>query len=92
MDANETHLDPAEPSMRIECSYNAGDAGCGDGLHMEFRRQVQGIEVGQLLEFVVRDPSAKEDLPPLARMMGHRIRTLQEREDGTLSLVVERAR
>ena len=92
MDTNETHLDPAEPAMRIECSYNAGDAGCGDGLHMEFRRQVLAIEVGQLLEFVVRDPSAKEDLPPLARMMGHRIRTVQEREDGTLSLVVERAR
>jgi len=59
MDANETHLDAAEAAMPIECSYNAGDAGCGDGLHMDFRRQIQAIEVGQLLEFVVRDPSAR---------------------------------
>ena len=92
MDASESHPDAAEPVVSVACSFDAGDIGCGDGLHMEFRRQLQALEVGQLLEFVVRDPSAKEDLPPLARMMGHRIRTMQEREDGSLSVVVERAR
>jgi TusA-related sulfurtransferase len=40
----------------------------------------------------MRDPSAKEDLPPLVRMMGHRIRSVEELEDGRMSLVVERAR
>jgi TusA-related sulfurtransferase len=92
VDTNETGLEPVEPTTSIHCSYDAGEAGCSDGLHMDFRRQIQAIEVGQLIEFVVRDPSAKEDLPPLARMMGHRIRTIEERADGTLSVVVERAR
>lgn len=92
MDAHESRPDDSEPAMPLACSYDAGAAGCGDGLHMEFRRQIQALDVGELLEFVVRDPSAKEDLPPLARMMGHRIRTMQEREDGSLSVVVERAR
>lgn len=72
--------------------YDAGDMGCGEGLHMEFRRRVHALEVGESIEFLVRDPSAKEDLPPLARMMGHRIRAMEERDDGTLSVVVERAR
>lgn len=92
MDGPELRSATVDPATRVVCSYDAGAAGCGDGLHMEFRRQIQALEVGQLLEFVVRDPSAKEDLPPLARMMGHRIWTMQEREDGSLSLVVERAR
>jgi TusA-related sulfurtransferase len=72
--------------------YDAGDMGCGDGLSMEFRRQVQAIEVGETIEFVVRDPSAKDDLPPLARLMGHRIRSMSKRDDGALSFVVERGR
>lgn len=92
MEGYEPRLDSAEPAVSVACSYDAGTAGCGDGLHMEFRRQIQALDVGELLEFVVRDPSAKEDLPPLARMMGHRIRTMQERKDGSLSVVVERAR
>lgn len=77
-----------EPS----CVYDAGDTGCGEGLHMEFRRRLQTLEVGQLIEVVLRDPSAKEDLPPLVRMMGQRIRAADEQEDGSLKLVVERAR
>jgi TusA-related sulfurtransferase len=61
-------------------------------LPMEFRRNMQALEVGDSIEFLVRDPSAKEDLPPLARMMGHRILTEDELDDGALSVVVERAR
>jgi TusA-related sulfurtransferase len=72
--------------------YDAGDTGCGEGLHMEFRRRLQSIEVGQMMEIIMRDPSAKEDLPPLVRMMGHRIRSVEELEDGRMSLIVERAR
>lgn len=59
---------------------------------MEFRRNMQNLEVGDTIEFVVRDPSAKEDLPPLARMMGHRIVSQLELDDGSHSVVVERAR
>ena len=59
---------------------------------MEFRRNMQSLEVGDSIEFLVRDPSAKEDLPPLARMMGHRILAEDELDDGALSVVVERAR
>lgn len=85
VDATNTPVEPA-------CVYDAGDTGCGEGLHMEFRRRVQSVQVGELIEVVLRDPSAKEDLPPLVRMMGHRIRTADELGDGRLKLVVERSR
>ena len=78
--------------LELKARYDAGPMGCGEGLHMEFRRHMQSLEVGDVMEFVVHDPSAKEDLPPLARMMGQRIRLLDERDDGTLSMIVERAR
>jgi TusA-related sulfurtransferase len=68
-----------------------GFLGCSH-VPMEFRRTMQSLEVGDVIEFRMRDPSAKEDLPPLARMMGHRILDEQELEDGALSVVVERAR
>jgi TusA-related sulfurtransferase len=82
---NATELD-------VKCTYDAGTMGCGEGLHREFRRQMQALDVGDIMEFLVRDPSAKEDLPPLARMMGFRIRSQAQRDDGVMSLVVERAR
>jgi TusA-related sulfurtransferase len=83
-----------DTDARVEaaCVYDAGDTGCGEGLHMEFRRRVQALEVGELIEVIMRDPSAKEDLPPLVRMMGHRIRSADELGDGRLKLIVERAR
>jgi TusA-related sulfurtransferase len=74
------------------CIYDAGDTGCGEGLHMEFRRRLQTLEVGELIEVTMRDPSAKEDLPPLVRMMGHRIRSTEELGDGRMRLLVERSR
>ena len=73
-------------------TYDAGEMSCGEGLHMEFRRRVHALEVGDSIEFVVRHSSAKEDLPALARMMGHRIRSVADRPDGALAVVVERAR
>jgi TusA-related sulfurtransferase len=72
--------------------YDLGDMSCGEGLPMEFRRVMQSLDVGSTAEFVVRDPSAKEDLAPLARMMGHRIVSEVQLNDGALSLIVERAR
>lgn len=71
---------------------DVGDMSCGEGLPMEFRRTMQALEVGSTVEFVVRDPSAKEDLAPLARMMGHRIVSEEDLDDGALSVIIERAR
>jgi TusA-related sulfurtransferase len=68
-----------------------GDMGCRE-VPMEFRRNMQTLEVGESVEFRMRDPSAKEDTPSLARMMGHRILSEEELPDGSLSVVVERAR
>jgi TusA-related sulfurtransferase len=68
-----------------------GVMGCNE-VPMEFRRNMQALEVGATIQFVVRDPSAKEDLPPLARMMGHRIISEEHLGDGALSIVIERAR
>jgi TusA-related sulfurtransferase len=71
---------------------DVGDMGCAEGLPMEFRRNMQALDVGGTIEFIVRDPSAREDLVPLARMMGHRIVSEEELADGALSVIVERAR
>jgi TusA-related sulfurtransferase len=68
-----------------------GVMGCNE-VPMEFRRNMQALEVGATIQFVVRDPSAKEDLPPLARMMGHRIISEEHLGDGALLIVIERAR
>ena len=76
----------AEPVVR-----DLGDLTCTH-VPMEFRRTMQSVDVGDVIEFLMRDPSAKEDLPPLARMMGHRVLAEEERGDGVLSVVVERAK
>ena len=76
----------AEPRVR-----DLGDLTCTH-VPMEFRRTMQSVDVGEVIEFRMRDPSAKEDLPPLARMMGHRVLAEEERDDGVLAVVVERAK
>jgi TusA-related sulfurtransferase len=80
--------DATESERRV---HDLGTMGCTH-VPMEFRRTMQGLELGEVIEFRMRDPSAKEDLPPLARMMGHRVLAQEELEDGALSVVVERAR
>ena len=72
--------------------YDAGDLGCADGLAGEFRRQIQDIPVGDVLEVSTSDPAAKEDLPSLARLMGHVVRSIEVPGDGRLLLSVERGR
>ena len=73
-------------------AFDAGDLGCADGLAREFRRRVQQIPVGHVLVVSTRDPAAKEDLPPLARMMGHVVRSVEAPGDGRLLVSVERGR
>jgi TusA-related sulfurtransferase len=72
--------------------FDAGNLGCADGLAGEFRRQMEEIPVGHLLVVSTSDPAAKEDLPPLARMMGHVVRSIEASGDGRLLVSVERGR
>lgn len=72
--------------------FDAGTLGCADGLAREFRRRILAIPPGDVLVVETSDPAAKEDLPPLARMMGHAVRSVEPLEDGRLSITVERGR
>ena len=72
--------------------FDAGDLGCSSGLPEEFRRRVDVIPIGSNLEIVTRDPSAKEDLPSLARLLGHRVISAKSSPDGRTVLVVQRGR
>ncbi len=72
--------------------FDAGAMGCADGLASEFRRRIGAIPVGDVLAVTARDPAAKEDLPPLARLMGHSVRSVEAPGDGRLVITVERGR
>jgi TusA-related sulfurtransferase len=72
--------------------FDAGTMGCADGLAGEFRRRILAIPLGDVLEVETRDAAAKEDLPPLARMMGHTVRSNESLGDGRLLITVERGR
>ncbi len=82
------------PEPRMDASkarrFDAGNLGCGSGLPQEFRRQIEAVSVGSVLEIRVRDPSAKEDLPALARLLGHRVLTVAATPEGDTLLAVER--
>jgi TusA-related sulfurtransferase len=71
--------------------FDAGDLGCSSGLPEEFRRQIDSIPVGSILEISTRDPSAKEDLPSLTRLLGHRVISVSNSPDGNTLLVVQRS-
>jgi len=72
--------------------FDAGDLGCSSGLPEEFCRQIDSIPVGSILEISTRDPSAKEDLPSLTRLLGHRVVSVSNSPDGSTVLVVQRGR
>jgi TusA-related sulfurtransferase len=72
--------------------FEAGDLGCGTGLPREFRARLGQIPVGHQLEVVTRDPAAREDLPSLARMLGHRVVTMDSGPDGEITIRVERGK
>lgn len=72
--------------------FDAGDLGCADGLAQEFRRQIMATSVGSVLEVLTRDPAAREDLPPLARLMGNIVRNVETLPDRRVAVSVERSR
>ena len=81
-----------EPASNGVHQFDAGDLGCADGLAGEFRRQIQAVPVGEVLVVTARDPAAREDLPPLARMMGHTVRSVDAADDRRVLITVERGR
>jgi TusA-related sulfurtransferase len=72
--------------------FDAGDLGCSSGLPEEFQRRIEGIPIGSNLEIVTRDPSAKEDLPSLSRLLGHRVVSVSNQPDGSALLIIQRGR
>jgi len=70
--------------------YDAGELGCGSGLPQAFRQEIGTVPVGAVLEVRTRDPSAKEDLPSLARLLGHRVLRIENSPEGGTILAVQR--
>jgi TusA-related sulfurtransferase len=79
-----------DESVRVH-DVDAGDLGCGNGLAAEVRRQLALVGVGDRLRVAARDPAAREDLPALARLLGHRVLSL-EHDGGTTTITLERMR
>jgi len=80
-----------QPAGGKTVRYDCGWVGC-DAMPMIVRRELQAVEVGDVVEFLVYEPSSKEDTPPFCRMLGHRVLSIDEREDGAHVIRVERAR
>ena len=70
--------------------FDAGNMGCSDGLPREFRRRISEIPHGDRLTAVLRDPSAKEDLPSLARLLGHTVESVESDDTGRARITVRR--
>ncbi len=87
---SDTPSSPEGRDAEAVAEFDAGDRGCGDGLAQEFRRRIDAVDVGQRLRVTVRDPSAKADIPSVARMLGHRVLSEEPFADGRLTITVER--
>lgn len=74
-----------------EHTRDAGNLGCGDGLAAWFRHQLRAIPAGDTLRALVRDPAAREELPALARLMGHTCTSVEARHD-RFEITVEKKR
>ena len=78
------------PSHGITHLFDAGDLGCASGLPAEFRTRIGLIPIGHVLEVVTGDAAAKEDLPSMARLLGHRVQAVEPGADGKVTIRVER--
>lgn len=74
-----------------EHTSDAGELGCADGLAAWFRTQLQKIGPGDTLRLVVRDPDARDELPALARLMGHTVTSVEDAE-GCFVITVEKTK
>ena len=82
----------SRPQAGTRHVFDAGDLGCGTGLPREFRIRLTQIPVGHVLEVVTKDASAKEDLPSLARLLGHAVLSVETGPDGRHIIQVERSK
>jgi TusA-related sulfurtransferase len=83
---------PDEAGSELTHHYDAGELGCADGLAGQFRQQIQHIPLGHALVVSTSDPAAKEDLPSLARLMGHLVVSIEAPGDGRTVITVERGK
>lgn len=81
-----------EPGSGPVTKFDAGDLGCGDGLARVFREQLAAVPAGGRIEVTTRDPAARADLPPLARMMGHTVLEVRDGAAGEIVVIVEKAK
>ncbi len=62
----------------------------------EFRARIGQIPVGHVLEVFTnlksKDPSDKEDLPSISRMMGHKVLSIDPGAQGKIVIRVERTK
>ena len=81
---------PDEKTQPVH-EFDAGALGCGTGLAAEFRRRLAAIAVGDTLRILTSDPSARQDVPALARLLGQRVLAVDTLGD-TTTITVERTR
>ena len=81
---------PIEESPPVH-DFDAGELGCGSGLSAEIRRRITTIAIGDRLRVMTRDLAAREDVPALARLLGHCVLAVDSTGD-TTTITVERAR
>jgi TusA-related sulfurtransferase len=84
------HLPESKGEVANIYHFDAGNLGCGSGLPEEFRRRIQAIPTGSTLEVVTHDPATKEDLPSLARLLGHQVLSVTTSEGVTMVAVQRR--
>ena len=71
-------------------TFDAGTMGCAEGLSQEFKRELNAVEPGDILVTVARDPIAKDDLPALARLLGHEVLSVEFNEKAEIIVTVRR--
>lgn len=70
--------------------FDAGMMGCADGLSQEVKRQINAIPIGDTLIVTARDPIARDDLPALARLLGHTVHSVELNARAEIVVTIER--
>ncbi|WP_323753235.1 sulfurtransferase TusA family protein [Marinobacter sp.] len=51
---------------------------------LRFKKRIQGLPSGTLVEFLADDPTSRRDLQALCDMAGHRLEWVREEDGGVL--------
>ena len=73
-----------EPSRTLDCV----GLFCPEPL-FQTRQEIDGIEVGEVLEVLTDDPAAEEDLKRFAKRAGHEV-VLFEKDDDQMRFLIRR--